>query len=244
MEFNYIAVFCLYLTSFLVIKHASCSSGKFLLPDDVSLFALPPVLDVGSTITSSIFDFDEASSPTASSPSASSPETSITSLIADITSTNLIDVPKKVVDACKNTDHPNECSNSVAPLLKENENLGPVSILQGETKAFDHALEVAKEDIGGEEDDNAQAISTCKQMYENAREEISKAMELASKNDKYGVNIYLSAALTYIDTCKDEIPKDMKEDSKIVQTNKLLEELASNTLALGNNALGLDNEEN
>ncbi|KAL9242957.1 hypothetical protein vseg_016909 [Gypsophila vaccaria] len=254
MEINHIAVSFMYMAYFVVVGHVSCIPSKYIFPEVIPSIIYDDALSPISQTQSSIISPE--SSPTASSSSSSStpisptspsllpadsPRPSITSLIDDLTTKIPLKVPKKVVEACKKTDHPGECSASVAPLLDGN--YEPVAVLQGESKAFERALEVASEDIsniwgvvGGDE----QSMTTCKQMYENAREEIAKAMELSTKNDKYGVNIHMSAALSFIATCKDEIPQGMKDDSTIVATNNLLSNLASNCLALGDFAMGAD----
>ncbi|KAL9227640.1 hypothetical protein vseg_003307 [Gypsophila vaccaria] len=169
-----------------------------------------------------------------SSSSSSSPQSSITSLFDELKNTHL-NIPKKVIDACKKTDFPSECSTSVGPLLLDGQ-YEPLDILKGEAKALTHALEVVKEDMSKIWSEERTAI-TCKEMYENAREEITKAMELARRKDKYGVNVYLSGALTYIDTCKDELPQDVKDDSPMILANKFLSNLATNCLALANFAM-------
>ncbi|KAK9685011.1 hypothetical protein RND81_10G249500 [Saponaria officinalis] len=204
MEFNYITLFSIYISSLMVISHAS------------------------SPISSSI-----------KTTTSSSPHSSITSLVNDLKTINS-NIPEKVIEACKTTDFPSECSSSVAPLLLDGKS-EPLDILQGQAKALTHALEIAKENIDSlkSEVKKEQTILTCKQMYENAKGEISKAMELASRNDKYGVNVYFSGAITFIETCKDELPKDLKNDSTIILVNNLLSNLASNCLALGNFAMGL-----
>ncbi|KAK9704765.1 hypothetical protein RND81_07G009500 [Saponaria officinalis] len=266
MELNHIALSLMFMTSFLLIRNVTCIPSKFIFPAIPPISASSPIeqFEFQSSISpsessdssdsdssplispsaSSLSDSSPLSSPSSYSP-ADSPPLSITSLIDDITNIN-INVPKKVKEVCKKTDHPSECSASVAPLLIDGD-YEPITVLQGETKAFEHALEVARDGISniwsaGDEKDES-IVSTCKQMYDNAREEIAKAMELSTKNDKYGVNIHVSAALSFISTCQDEIPKDMKDDSTLVATNNLLSNLASNCLALGDFALDLDHDD-
>ncbi|GAB2282190.1 hypothetical protein Dimus_016742 [Dionaea muscipula] len=199
----------------------------------------------------------------AAAPSTSSSSSSSAAMLASLESLLRIPenlkaaapTPSQVLEACNKTEYPAECE---ATLLGSNANAGddgkgklpsnPVKILDSSVEVFSKALEIAKSEIsrkkpGVSKADNSDR-ETCKEMYENAIEELNKAVEAADSGDKFEANIRLSAALTFIETCEDGLHgTSSAEDSSIDAANQMLSKMASNSLALGNFALGIDQDD-
>ncbi|GAB2298436.1 hypothetical protein Dimus_032501 [Dionaea muscipula] len=118
-----------------------------------------------------------------------------------------------------------------------------VKILDSSVKVFNRALEIAKSEIATKSmnDADGSAVKTCKEMYDHAIEELNKTMEAVNSEDKFGANIRFSAILSYIETCEDGL-HGRSENSSLASANKMLSKLASNSLALSNYALGVNDD--
>ncbi|GMH20910.1 hypothetical protein Nepgr_022752 [Nepenthes gracilis] len=193
-----------------------------------------------------------ASAPLTAAPAASDvPFASLTSLLSIPDDAISEPAPPQVVEACEKTDYPLECRASLlssrlhGDLGIDGSDLGPATILGSSVQTFSHALEIIKSEISSKSSmlkADQSTINTCKDMYDNAIDELNGAMQAASSGDKYGANIRFSAALTSIETCEDGLKDNVRGDSSsspLASANKILSKLASNSLALGNFALGL-----
>ncbi|GAB4841780.1 hypothetical protein Ancab_022504 [Ancistrocladus abbreviatus] len=182
---------------------------------------------------------------TTDSSSSLKPFAALESLISPLAVQKAAPAPPEVVKACKNTDFPSECQATVMPSLQGKID-NPVKILDSSVHTFSHALELAKTEISTDKEPALEGqktvVKTCKEMYDNALEELKMAQKAADTGDKYGANIRFSAALTYIETCEDGLRGPAKE-SALATANEMLSKLASNNLALGSFALGVEGDD-
>ncbi|GAB2226467.1 hypothetical protein Droror1_Dr00022275 [Drosera rotundifolia] len=216
------------------------SSFNAALPPTYGAFeaALPP--EYGA--------FKGAPSPSIMPPSSSdAPFASLEKLLTIPGKLRAMPAPPQVAEACAKADYPSECEATLLSLVEQNGNgeaakalSNPVKILDSSVKVFSKALDVAKSEIFAKKSTfkaDDPALSTCKELYDDAVEELTKAMEAANAGDKYGANIRLSAALTFIETCEDGL-HDAREDGALASVNSILTKLASNSLSLENFAFG------
>lgn len=80
----------------------------------------------------------------------------------------------------------------------------------------------------------SQSMDVCKQNFDDAIYDLEKSLEYLKKNDKPGLKISLSAALTYYVTCDDAVAEGgiMQMAEGLLSTDTMLRHMASNCLYL------------
>lgn len=75
-------------------------------------------------------------------------------------------------------------------------------------------------------------LKTCFSNYDNALENLQKALDNIKENDGFSLNINLSASLTQFDTCNDAMGGDKASNTVFAKSTSTLHEMADNCLAL------------
>ena len=140
-----------------------------------------------------------------------------------------------VKKTCEFTDNPGLCFSSLTPFLKAEkteEKTDTYSLLEMQVKATEKATQIAialAVKIGKEEGDKG-AVKDCKEMYDDALDNLQKAVEALLTKDIGTVNTMLSAVISDFHTC-DEGYKEGGNSSPLAEYGNKLSELVSNCLA-------------
>ncbi|XP_043710600.1 pectinesterase inhibitor 10-like [Telopea speciosissima] len=179
--------------------------------------------------------------PTPASSSASPPPPTkhhqVTPATPSVTnpSTNSV-VDPEVNKICHATDYPDLCLSSLRPYLHGKTDL--LTILEDEIKACkDRAIAVSavaqKKSHDPKANINTTSIATdCKDMFSDALANFQEAEDAIKVRDIGTVNSMLSAALTYVDDCDDEISDNRELQQLLSRQDVTLKDLTSNCLAI------------
>ncbi|CAO2832371.1 unnamed protein product [Amaranthus hypochondriacus] len=140
-----------------------------------------------------------------------------------------------VKKTCEFTDNPGLCFSSLTPFLKAEkteEKTDTYSLLEMQVKATEKATQIVialAVKLGKEEGDKG-AVKDCKEMYDDALDNLQKAVEALLTKDIGTVNTMLSAVISDFHTC-DEGYKEGGNSSPLAEYGNKLSELVSNCLA-------------
>ncbi|ERN02102.1 pectinesterase 3 [Amborella trichopoda] len=141
---------------------------------------------------------------------------------------------------CKHTDYPDVCLRSILPYLEANGGLplDPATAFHAEVIACQTEAKVAKS-IAAKmaadpttSSDTVECLQICIENYDDALDNIDKAVAALAKKDLGTVNTMLSAALTDFSTCDDAFGELPATDSPMASYDDKLNKLSSNLLAI------------
>ncbi|KAG9459760.1 hypothetical protein H6P81_004268 [Aristolochia fimbriata] len=150
-------------------------------------------------------------------------------------------VIKAVKTVCTSTDYKKTCESSLSKAVVSNSSSGephPGELLRAAISVI--ADEVAKtinrtDKIQVEDKELQGAVQDCRELLGYAMDDLATSMEHADKHEDKGVahdlKIWLSASLTYQETCIDGFP-DGKLKSKMKESMVTAKEMNSNALAI------------
>ncbi|CAN8239209.1 unnamed protein product [Cochlearia groenlandica] len=79
---------------------------------------------------------------------------------------------------------------------------------------------------------NGGGLKTCYSNYDNALDNLQKALKNIKENDGFSLNINLSASLTNFETCNDAMGSAKSSKNVFAKSVKTLHEVADNCLSL------------
>ncbi|OMO86402.1 Pectinesterase, catalytic [Corchorus olitorius] len=157
-------------------------------------------------------------------------------------STNQLSRSEKLIKTiCETTSYKQSCESTLKKAVKENPSMAqPKDFLQSAISATGDALEEAftkasKLEFNSPEE--KQAFNVCKEVVANAKDELKTSASKLEDNDMEKVltsgdlNTFLSAVMSYQETCIDSFPEGKLKTSFKTALNSS-KELTSNSLAM------------
>ncbi|XP_021730493.1 pectinesterase inhibitor 6-like [Chenopodium quinoa] len=154
------------------------------------------------------------------------------------TTTNTAVNNPDVKKTCDATDNPDLCISSLKPFLMHNNNDGSkktdtFSLLGMQVKATQQATQLAlalSTKKLGQTDNDMDVLRDCREMYDNALDNLDKVIKALESKDIGTINSMLSATISDFGTCDDGV-KESGGTSPLVGYGNKLTELVSNCLA-------------
>ncbi|XP_022851735.1 pectinesterase inhibitor 1-like [Olea europaea var. sylvestris] len=144
-------------------------------------------------------------------------------------------VDPKVMKICDSTDHPSLCLGTVVPLLDDKTD--QFSVLEVSVKACSEltkfALSMAKKisNMPGVPPQVASIIRDCKDNYDAVMSNFEKAINALPERDIGTLNTMLSAVITDVGDCEDEL-SSTATTSPLSDYAEKLTNMTSNSLAI------------
>ncbi|CAN8313050.1 unnamed protein product [Cochlearia groenlandica] len=128
-------------------------------------------------------------------------------------------------DPCTVADFPALCRGTIKG--QTNVNAATDTAIRELMKRTRQAKEIAAKEPKGHG-----GISTCLSNFNNAFDNLDKALKNIKENDGFSLNINLSAALTDYDTCSDAMKEARVVNNVVYKSAGVLYQMADNCLAL------------
>ncbi|KAG6387568.1 hypothetical protein SASPL_152760 [Salvia splendens] len=154
-----------------------------------------------------------------------------------------LDYEEAVRGQCGYTRYPTLCGQTLSQLGSKDRNVDFLTLLVNETISqvkMPELVSLATTSISADSQLIQTAMDYCHELMEMSLKRLNQAMEAIKKSpktEKSDIQTWLSAALTFQETCRDEIKDHATTDSYTAEIyNKIdhLSKLASNSLALAN----------
>jgi pectinesterase inhibitor-like protein len=150
--------------------------------------------------------------------------------------TDLKAVSKAIKVMCAQTDYTDACEKSIGNATKDKSASSPKDIVRAAVEVIGDAIGQAfdRADLIMSNDPRVKAaVSDCKEIFENAKEDLNRTLKGVDDVAKQGyqLRIWLSAVIAHQETCIDGFPDDDFK-TKVKESFKEGKEFTSNALAL------------
>ncbi|KAL9677152.1 hypothetical protein QQ045_005379 [Rhodiola kirilowii] len=142
---------------------------------------------------------------------------------------------KVIKTMCGSVDYQDRCESSLSSMVKTDPKLAtPKELVKAAIQAASKEVAEAFDTMSAfkfETQQEKDAFDDCKELMETAKEELADSISNMSPSRTLDVNTWLSAVMSYTQTCIDGFPEG-KLKSQIEKTYEASKELTSNSLAI------------
>uniref|UniRef100_A0A7N1A1J4 Pectinesterase n=1 Tax=Kalanchoe fedtschenkoi TaxID=63787 RepID=A0A7N1A1J4_KALFE len=142
---------------------------------------------------------------------------------------------KAVKTMCASVDYQDRCESSLSSMVKTDPKLAtPKELVKAAIQAASKEVSEAFDTMSAfkfETQQEKDAFDDCKELMETAKEELADSVSNAGPSRTHDVNTWLSAVMSYTQTCIDGFPEG-KLKTQIEKTYQASKELTSNSLAI------------